>query len=111
VVALADLRGQVVRIVVGPPEPSPLVPTIFLDPGPPKSGACVASAPEIRTAYAVVAGVAPDALTGMSFLVDANGWLRERPLPGSPAPSAASLAAAVKRLAAQHRSAASAEHQ
>jgi putative copper export protein/mono/diheme cytochrome c family protein len=108
-VALADLRGQVVRIVVGPPEPSPLLPTIFLDPGPPKAGSCVATAPEIRTAYAVVAGVAPDALAGMSFLVDVNGWLRERLLAGSPAPTATSLAAAVKRFAAEPLSAASAE--
>jgi putative copper export protein/mono/diheme cytochrome c family protein len=108
-VALADLRGQVVRIVVGPPEPSPLLPTIFLDPGPPKAGSCVAMAPEIRTAYAVVAGVAPDALAGMSFLVDVNGWLRERLLAGSPAPTATSLAAAVKRFAAEPLSAASAE--
>jgi putative copper export protein/mono/diheme cytochrome c family protein len=103
---LADLRGQVVRIVVGPPEPSPLLPTIFLDPAPPKADACVATAPEIRTAYAVVAGVAPDALAGMSFLVDANGWLRERLLPGSTAPT---FSAAVKRLTDQPLPAASAE--
>jgi putative copper export protein/mono/diheme cytochrome c family protein len=109
-VALSDLRGQVMRIVVGPPEPSPLLPTIFLDPGPPKAGACVASAPEIRTAYAVVAGVAPDALAGMSFLVDANGWLRERALPGSPATSAASLADAVKRLTNEPPSASAGHH-
>jgi hypothetical protein len=69
----------------------------------------VASAPEIRTAYAVVAGVAPNALADMSFLVDAHGWLRERALPGSPAPSAASLAAAVKRFADEPLSA-NAEH-
>jgi hypothetical protein len=45
----------------------------------------------------------------MSFLVDVNGWLRERLLAGSPAPTATSLAAAVKRFAAEPLSAASAE--
>jgi hypothetical protein len=110
VVQLSDLRGKVVRIVVGPPVPSPLLPTIFLDPGPPRPDACVAAAPEIRAAYAIIAGVDPETLAGTSFLVDANGWLRERHPPSDPALTPATLAEAIQRFVTQPLAAPMAGH-
>ncbi|HEY2132136.1 MAG TPA: cytochrome c [Acetobacteraceae bacterium] len=110
VVQLSDLRGKVVRIVVGPAVSSPDVPTIFLDPGAPKPDACVAAAPEVRAAYAIIAGVTPDALAGTSFLIDANGWLRELRRPDDPALTPATLAEAVRRFAPQPLAAPAAAH-
>jgi mono/diheme cytochrome c family protein len=110
VIQLSDLRGKVVRIVVGPPAASPNLPTIFLDPGPPKPDACVAAAPEVRQAYAIVAGVTPEALAGMSFLIDANGWLRELDRPDDPALTPATLVEDARRFAAEPLGAPAAAH-
>jgi mono/diheme cytochrome c family protein len=93
VVALEDFRGQVVRIVVGPPAPPVAgVFTIFIDPAEPRDGACVAGAPEVRLAYAIVSGLTPETLAGTVFLVDQAGWLRNRIRPTDPAPDFSELA-------------------
>jgi mono/diheme cytochrome c family protein/uncharacterized membrane protein len=92
VVAMENFRGQVVRIIVDPPMPTTGLPTIFIDPAEPRDGACVAEAPEVRLAYAIVAGVTPETLTGTVFLVDPAGWLRNRILPTDPRPNYAALA-------------------
>jgi len=38
--------------------------------------ACAAASPAAWDAYAVLAGVAPSAMSGVAFLIDPNGWLR-----------------------------------
>jgi putative copper export protein/mono/diheme cytochrome c family protein len=92
VVTLEDLRGKVVRIVVGSSAPAAPFATIFINPGREGSGACIVSAPEIRLAYAIVAGVTPMALDGTSFMVDPAGWLRTRIRPSDPPPDLDALA-------------------
>ncbi|HEY9322042.1 MAG TPA: cytochrome c [Achromobacter sp.] len=47
---------------------------------------CTAAARGAWDAYALAAGVPPDALAGAQFMVDRHGWLRARRLPGT-APS------------------------
>lgn len=44
---------------------------------------CVASGEDAWNAYALAAGVPPDALAGAQFMVDRRGWLRARRLPGA----------------------------
>jgi putative copper export protein/mono/diheme cytochrome c family protein len=39
-------------------------------------GGCVADTPDAWPAFAILAGVPPDRLSGTAFLVDPNGWLR-----------------------------------
>ena len=95
VVALEDFRGQVIRIVVAPPAPAPGLATIFIDPAPPRDGACVAGAPEVRLAYAIVAGLTPATLAGTAFLVDPAGWLRNRIRPSDPPPDFSQLARSI----------------
>jgi putative copper export protein/mono/diheme cytochrome c family protein len=98
VIALEDLRGRVVRIVVGPPAPPVAgLATIFIDPAEPRDGACVAGAPEVRLAYAIVAGLTPETLAGTVFLVDPAAWLRNRIRPSDPQPN---LEALVKTIIA-----------
>jgi putative copper export protein/mono/diheme cytochrome c family protein len=92
VVAMEDLRGQVVRIVVGAPAPAPGPTTLFIDASDARAGTCVAQAPEVRLAYAIVAGLTPNTLDGVVFLVDPAGWLRNRILPADPPPDYAALA-------------------
>jgi hypothetical protein len=46
-----------------------------------KSGAangddCAVEYPAIGQAYAIVSGLAPEAMAGSQFLIDGNGWLR-----------------------------------
>ena len=53
---------------------------------------CVAGAPEVRLAYAIVTGTTPAALTGSTFLVDPVGWLRARLRPSVPPPDFDALA-------------------
>ncbi|MBV9784067.1 MAG: CopD family protein [Acidisphaera sp.] len=81
-VVLHELRGRVVRIVADATDP-PAGEDVTLELAGPgarhaEENACIALGPTIWTAYAIVAGVAPDQLAGTVFLVDANGWLRGR---------------------------------
>jgi mono/diheme cytochrome c family protein len=92
VVALENFRSKVVRIVVGPPAPMRGLPTIFIDPSHPAEDTCVAGAPEVRLAYAIVAGTTPAVLTGSIFLVDPAGWLRVRIRPSDPSSDIEALA-------------------
>jgi len=92
VVALEDFRGRVVRIVVGPPARVEGLATIFIDPAPPREDACLAGAPEVRLAYAIVTGLTPATLGGTVFLVDPAGWLRTRIRPTDPPPDFSQLA-------------------
>ena len=93
VVALEDFRGKVVRISVTPPAAAPGLPTLFIDGARPTEDTCVAGAPEVRLAYAIVTGTTPDRLAGTVFLVDPAGWLRVRIRPTDPPPDYAALAA------------------
>jgi putative copper export protein/mono/diheme cytochrome c family protein len=90
-----DLRGRVVHIVaasggVVPPPANPAgidVATIVLARDrsvKPEGGACVTVEQTTWDAFAVVLGVAPDALAGTQALADQNGWLRARWRPGDP---------------------------
>jgi putative copper export protein/mono/diheme cytochrome c family protein len=110
-IQLSDLRGHLARVVAGPPVPSPLIATVFLNPGPPRPGTCVAAAPEVWAAYAVVDGVPASALAGTAFLIDGNGWLRERLLPGTPPLTAAAIAEAARRFAEEKLAAPRGGHQ
>ena len=92
VVAIEDFRGRMLRIVVGPPARMQDLPTIFIDPKPPQEDSCVAGAPEVRLAYAIVSGLTPETLAGTVFLVDPAGWLRNRIRPTDPPPDYAALA-------------------
>ncbi len=97
-VALADLRGSVVRVVAGVPGPDVQdagVTTLFLNARPTESKACVATAPDVWDAYGIVAGLQPEGLMGSRFLVDADGWLRGLVRPGAPPPSPAALASQI----------------
>ncbi len=87
-VGLADLRGGFVRLVIGPAHPSavPGITTVLAtsDPAATASpGLCIASDETIPQAYAIVAGVAREALAGTQFLIDGDGWLRAMQRPGS----------------------------
>ena len=79
---LSDLRGRFVRLVFGvvPPmtESIPGVDTVLVAPpqGGDPAGACITRDETVLPGYAVLAGVAPAAMTGMQILVDADGWLR-----------------------------------
>ncbi len=78
-VTLADLRGQVVRIVFGPAHAMHSVVTIQATASPqtPSSESlCVAGDDAVLRAYAIVTGGAPDALPGKQVLIDGGGWLR-----------------------------------
>jgi putative copper export protein/mono/diheme cytochrome c family protein len=92
VVALENFRGKVVRIVVGPPTAAGGLPTIFIDQARPAEDTCVAGAPEVRMAYAIVTGTTPAALAGSIFLVDPAGWLRVRLQPSDASPDVEALA-------------------
>jgi hypothetical protein len=82
---LADLRGQAVEVLAdapGFPEPPPVppqdgVPVVQLHLSRFSRGTgCHAETPNAWRAFAVLAGLRPDALAGTAFLVDPNGWLR-----------------------------------
>ena len=86
---LADLRGMAARIVIAggrqPPALSPVPALVTIVVGAePATGACADSDPATLAAYALVAGVAPDAAAGTQFLVDTGGWLRALWRPGDP---------------------------
>jgi mono/diheme cytochrome c family protein len=106
------LRGRFVRIIAAQPgdelpaasaAATPDVATIRLmaQPGGETAG-CVASGAEAWTAYAAVAGVAPEALAGTQFLVDRVGLLRLVLPPDKAAAwnTEAGLAAAMRDVAA-----------
>jgi putative copper export protein/mono/diheme cytochrome c family protein len=88
---MADLRGHAVLVVAGATVPVEVPPqggvsTVGLalrDSAAPASGACVAADPAAWGAYAVLADLPADALSGALFLVDPNGWLRGVRRPGA----------------------------
>jgi putative copper export protein/mono/diheme cytochrome c family protein len=106
-VQLADLRGQYVRLVIGPvtapPAADPGVTTIATATSPAPAGVCVARDESVAAAYAIVSGMTQEAVAGTQFLIDGNGWLRAMQRPGNAAGwnDAASLAAEIRRLRAQ----------
>jgi putative copper export protein/mono/diheme cytochrome c family protein len=87
----ADLRGRAVHLVAADAvaiEVPPLsgISTINValrDGARPAPGACVAASPRAWTAYAVLADLPPDRLSGAEFLVDPDGWLRALRRPGT----------------------------
>ena len=90
-VALDALRGQVVRIAFAAEAPPALLPgdvetvTVTVPPAGSALGAsatsCVSKDPAIAVAYGILAGLPPDRLDGMQYLIDPNGWVRAlRPL-------------------------------
>lgn len=94
-VALRELPRGPVRIVLAPagdafdgaPPPADLrLTTVFVSRGesaaPPSPGACGAALPEAWTALAVAGGLETAAAGGAQFIVDAEGWMRSRILPG-----------------------------
>lgn len=93
-VALADLHDKIVRIVAGdgpdataaPQPPVSDVITIRLqrEARADSAGDCVTDNPAVWSAYAIVSGVAPDALTGTQVLIDPQGWLRAHGGAGDP---------------------------
>ena len=95
-VSTEDLRGTVLHVVAGssgdavPPlpggKPAQVVTVLLTDERtPPGSSACVTADPAVRTAFAVLAGLHPDRLDGVQFLVDGNGWMRAARPPGDAA--------------------------
>lgn len=85
-VTLDDLRGQFVRLVVGPPEPEAGAEavTIFVTSAaaPAKTGQCIADNLLVPDAYGIVSGISPRELAGTQFLIDGQGWLRAIQKPG-----------------------------
>jgi putative copper export protein/mono/diheme cytochrome c family protein len=81
-VTLADLRGQVVRLVIGAVPPAPSIPgitTIVAGQPPlptPDGTLCTTDDAAVARAYAVVTGAPLQALAGTQVLIDGNGWLR-----------------------------------
>jgi putative copper export protein/mono/diheme cytochrome c family protein len=83
-----DLRGHVVHVMADGVEEelSPISPQLGVsvitlelrsnDTEALPAGSCVASTPAAWPAYAVLADVPPDQLSGTEFLIDPNGWLR-----------------------------------
>ena len=67
----------------------------------PVGSACVTVEQTTWDAFAVLLGVAPDALAGTQALADQNGWLRARWRPGDPGDwnNPQALAAAIRDIA------------
>jgi putative copper export protein/mono/diheme cytochrome c family protein len=109
---LDDLHGRVVHLIAAsastPPPPSPAgvnVATILLTRDrsvKPVGTACVTVEQSTWDAFAVLLGVAPDALAGTQVLADGNGWLRARWRPGDPGDwnDPRALAAVIRDIAA-----------
>jgi putative copper export protein/mono/diheme cytochrome c family protein len=100
--SMADLRGRPIRIIALDAAP-PVVPEELTAPGlttivmprrpPPRAiSGCASREPDAWRAYAIVAGIAPDALAGTEFLVDSRGWLRALWRPGAATPDAITMA-------------------
>ncbi len=110
-IELDDLRGRVVHIVAAsesvalPPGPAGIdVATIVLARDrsvKPVGSACVTVEQGTWDAFAVLLGMAPDALAGTQALADQNGWLRARWRPGDPGDwsDPRSLAAVIRDIA------------
>ncbi|KAG1309578.1 hypothetical protein G6F62_014795 [Rhizopus arrhizus] len=88
--SLSGLRGLPLRVVAhapdAPDEPQdPRILMIALTRGTPGevNADCVAADRGAWDAYALAAGVPPEALSGAQFMVDRRGWLRARRLPGA----------------------------
>jgi putative copper export protein/mono/diheme cytochrome c family protein len=105
-VALSDLRGQVVRVIIGAPPPdSPITSFVLGAPAgiQPSGHTCTVDDAAAPAAYALVAGVPLSTLPGTQFLVDGDGWLRAVQ-PSGTAPSwndPHALASAIAQLKTQ----------
>jgi mono/diheme cytochrome c family protein len=90
-ITLAGLRGRIVRLIVGGsaaalarPDNAASPVTIIAASGPRAAGdVCVAHDESVPSAYAIVAGLPPDGITGAEFLIDDHGWLRAVQTPGT----------------------------
>jgi hypothetical protein len=88
---MADLHGHVVHVVTDATADTPLPPQegistvnlIVKDGVSPTRGACAAADSTAWGAYAILADLPSDGLTGTEFLVDPNGWLRAARRSGS----------------------------
>jgi len=107
-VALGDLRGRVVWVLIGRPAhrpvPPPGVVAVIVSGSPavrPGPGVCVAADRAVKLAYAIAAGLANEA-QGAQFLLDAGGWLRDMQRADATArwSDAAVLAAALRKMRA-----------
>ena len=92
--AMSDLHGRVVLVVLGASEPGQAtVPpqeavtlTVPADESPtprPAPGSCIAASPAAWNAYAILADLPLDEAAGATFLIDPNGWLRAVRVPGA----------------------------
>ena len=86
---LSDLRGTIVRLVIGqaPDVTAPGLVTVRVTSDPaarPDATTCIADDETILQAYAILLGVNRTTLPGTQFLIDAGGSLREMLPPGSP---------------------------
>ncbi|KAF1022651.1 MAG: hypothetical protein GAK30_01024 [Paracidovorax wautersii] len=92
--ALRTLAGQRLRVVAGDGQPvleDPRFVTIELTRAQAGQGQCQAAGEPLWQAFSLIAGVAPEALAGTQFIVDRDGWVRARALPGQAGWSAADL--------------------
>ncbi|WP_447919031.1 c-type cytochrome [Achromobacter aegrifaciens] len=87
---LSGLRGLPLRVMAhapgAPEEPQdPRLLSVALTRGATRgvNADCVAADDNAWDAYALAAGVPPDELAGAQFMVDRQGWLRARRLPGA----------------------------
>ncbi|MFY3550866.1 c-type cytochrome [Achromobacter insolitus] len=87
---LSGLRGLPLRVMAyaagAPEEPQdPRLLSVALTRGVTEdvNADCVAAGADAWNAYALAAGVAPGELAGAQFMVDRQGWLRARRLPGA----------------------------
>lgn len=87
---ISGLRGLPLRVMAhapdAPEEPQdPRLLTVALTRGESQDVAadCAAAGVDAWNAYALAAGVPPDQLAGAQFMVDRQGWLRARRLPGA----------------------------
>jgi putative copper export protein/mono/diheme cytochrome c family protein len=115
--SLGEFRGRSIRIVATDEtlateraENLPGLTTVLLmrDSAIPSPSICMSRERDAWRVYAIIAGVAPDALAGTEFLVDAAGWLRTLWRPGEATPAA--ITAAVEASVAHPVSKATAGH-
>jgi putative copper export protein/mono/diheme cytochrome c family protein len=109
---LDDLRGRVLHIIALSDDAAAAVPSVGTDVTTIKLSrkqtaglhpmTCVASEPETWTAFAILSGVADEALAGEQILIDQNAWLRAAWRPGEPGDwmNAQALAVAIRDIAA-----------
>jgi hypothetical protein len=75
-VALSSLRGQLLRVVAVGANSRQAPPPLPSDSDMAFSTVSLTPDSDAWSAYSIVSGVAPEALDGCEFLVDADGWLR-----------------------------------